>query len=235
MNIENKLLVCDFDGVLIDSELIGCRIWSDMLGGVGAPVSVEAMLNDYTGKSGPQICVQIEKDFGYKLPDGFLDTVNERVETLFETQLKAMPRALETLAGLNMAKCIASGSRPERLFQCLRVTKLDALFNRSNVFSSHEVKRGKPAPDVFLYAAEKTGFRPSDCIVLEDSVAGVQAGLAAGMTVLGFTGGSHCTPFRIESLKKAGACLLFDDFAALPDVLSRLPDVTGSPSSAMRK
>lgn len=235
MNIEKKLLICDFDGVLIDSELIGCRIWSDMLGAVNAPVSVEAMLNDYTGKSGPQICAQIEQDFGYKLPEGFLDTVNERVETLFEKQLKAMPRALETLNVLNMEKCIASGSRPERLFQCLRVTKLDALFDKSNVFSSHEVKRGKPAPDVFLYAAEKRGFIPSDCIVIEDSVAGVRAGLAAGMTVLGFTGGSHCTPFRIESLEKAGAYLLFDDFAALPEILSRLPDATESPTSATQK
>lgn len=228
MKIDNMLLVCDFDGVLIDSELIGCQIWSDMLGEVGAPVSVESMLNDYTGKSGPQICAQIESDFGYSLPDGFLDTVNERVETLFETQLKTVPNVLETLERLDMPMCIASGSRPERLFQCLRVTKLDSLFNKSNVFSSHEVKRGKPAPDVFLYAAEKMGFAPSSCVVLEDSVAGVQAGLAAGMTVFGFTGGSHCTPFRIDSLQKAGARLLFDDFSVLPELLSRLPDATES-------
>lgn len=235
MNIKDKLLICDFDGVLIDSELIGCQIWSEMLGAVGAPVSVESMLNDYTGKSGPQICAQIEKDYGYTLPSGFLDTVNECVETLFETQLRAMPGAAETLKSLEMSRCIASGSRPKRLFQCLRVTGLDSLFKESEVFSSHWVKRGKPAPDIFLYAAEKMGFPPDRCIVLEDSVAGVCAGLSAGMTVLGFVGGSHCTPFRVQSLKEAGANLLFDKFSDLPEILNRLPDATESRSSAKQR
>lgn len=121
------------------------------------------------------------------------------------------------------------------MFQCLRVTGLDSLFKESEVFSSHWVKRGKPAPDIFLYAAEKMGFPPDRCIVLEDSVAGVCAGLSAGMTVLGFVGGSHCTPFRVQSLKEAGANLLFDKFSDLPEILNRLPDATESRSSAKQR
>ena len=219
-----ELLICDFDGVLIDSELLGCRMWSDMLTALDMPVSVESMLNDYTGKSSPQICRQIENDYGYVLPSGFLDEVNRAVENLFETNLKAVEGVPETLEKIKMPLCIASGSRPERLFQCLRVTKLDRFFGRENVFSSHEVRHGKPAPDIFLYAAEKMNASADRCVVVEDSVSGVRAGKAAGMRVLGFAGASHCGPEHGRKLTTAGADLIFRDFSRLPEILNS-PDV----------
>lgn len=217
-----ELLIFDFDGVLIDSELLGCRLWSDMLTALDMPVSVESMLNDYTGKSGPQICRQIESDYGYVLPEGFLERVNRAVEDLFETKLKAVEGVPATLEKIKMPVCIASGSRPERLFQCLRVTKLNRFFGPANVFSSHEVRQGKPAPDIFLYAAEKMNASAARCVVVEDSVAGVRAGRAAGMCVLGFAGASHCGPEHAGKLTSAGAGLIFRDFSKLPEILDSL-------------
>lgn len=212
------LIVFDFDGVLIDSEILGCQTWSDCLAGHGIAVSLDEMLG-YTGRTGPVICKQIEHDFNCKLPGHFLEEVNEAVENLMEEKLQAVQGVHETLKKLDMPVCIASGSRPKRLFQCLRVADLERFFPDGTVFSAHEVKNGKPAPDLFLYAAAKMGKKPENCIVVEDSISGVKAGIAAGMPVFGFTGGSHCKPDHGEKLKNAGVCLTFGDFTQLPELI----------------
>lgn len=213
----NKLIIFDFDGVLIDSELLGCQVWSDCLKPY-ADVSLQAMLG-YTGRTGALICKMIEKDYRCTLPPDFLSHVNVAVEDLMERELLPVKGVLETLPKLTLPMCIASGSRPERLFQCVRVAHLTPYFNKGNTFSSHYVKNGKPAPDIFLYAAEKMGESAENCVVIEDSVSGVVGAKAAKMTVFGFTGGSHCAPDHGEKLKAAGADLTFGDFTKLPDLL----------------
>ena len=203
-----ELVIFDFDGVLIDSEVIGSTVWSGELKKAGFDVPASEILENYTGKSGRQICAQIEENHRKKLPHNFLDIVNVVVEEEMGRTLKAVPGAgelLEKLEAERIPVCIASGSRPERLFLCLKVTGLDAYFNEANVFSALLVKHGKPAPDIFLYAADKMGVSPEKCLVIEDSVAGVTAGVSAGMTVYGFTGGSHCAPNHADKLKAAGA------------------------------
>lgn len=212
------LIVFDFDGVLIDSEILGCQTWSDCLAGHGIAVSLDEMLG-YTGRTGPVICRQIEQDFNCTLPENFLEEVNEAVENLMEEKLQAVKGVHETLKKMNIPMCIASGSRPKRLFQCLRVADLERFFPEGTVFSAHEVKNGKPAPDLFLYAAEKMGKKPENCIVVEDSISGVRAGNAAGMPVFGFTGASHCKPDHGDRLKEAGVRLTFDDFTKLPELI----------------
>ena len=167
-----KMIIFDCDGVLIDSELIGCRVWSDCLKPY-ADVSVEAMLG-FTGKTGTLICKQIEEGYGCRLPENFLDEVNVAVENLMEKVLLPVKGVPETLPRLTLPMCIASGSRPERLMKSLRKTGLEKFF-AGGVFSSYLVKNGKPAPDIFLYAAEKTGFEPADCLVVEDSVSGIDS------------------------------------------------------------
>lgn len=214
----NKLIIFDFDGVLIDSELLGCQVWSDCLKPY-ADVSLQAMLG-YTGRTGALICKMIEKDYRCTLPPDFLSHVNVAVEDLMERELLPVKGVLETLPKLTLPMCIASGSRPERLFQCLRVARLESFFDKSNTFSSHYVKNGKPAPDIFLYAAEKMGESAENCVVIEDSVSGVVGAKAAKMIVFGFTGGSHCAPDHGEKLKAAGADLTFGDFTKLPDLLA---------------
>jgi HAD superfamily hydrolase (TIGR01509 family) len=121
----------------------------------------------------------------------------------------------EVLEQLETPICVASGSTPERLKHTLEITDLYKFFNSENIFSSIYVKNGKPAPDIFLHAAQKMGVAPKDCIVIEDSFNGVKAGKAANMTVLGFFGGSHCYEGYEKRLKESGADKTFNSMSQL--------------------
>ena len=223
MSLNFDLVIFDFDGVLVDSETMGCQVWSDVFARHGMNVPAKDIMDKYTGKTGTLICSLIEQEYGYHVPDGLLEEVNETTERVMSKELETVPGVLETLPLLPLRFCIASGSRPKRLNLCLDVTGLRQFFPSETVFSSHFVKNGKPAPDLFLYSAEKMGVSAQRCLVVEDSVSGVVAGKAAGMTVFGFLGGSHSTPERGIHLKENGADLLFDDFCRLPMLLENQP------------
>lgn len=214
-----ELIIFDFDGVLVDSETMGCQIWSDVFARHGMTVSAQDIMEKYTGKTGTLICSLIEKEYGYHIPDGFLDEVNETTEEIMAKELKTVPGVLETMPNLSVPVCIASGSRPKRLNMCLDVTGLRRFFPDKTVFSSHFVKNGKPAPDLFFFAADKMGVSAKKCLVIEDSSSGIIGAKAAGMKVFGFIGASHCTPERGCRLLESGADLLFDDFTKLPELL----------------
>lgn len=222
MNSDIDLIIFDFDGVLVDSETMGCQIWSDVFARHGMNVPAKDVMEKYTGKTGTLICSLVEQDYGYRIPEGFLDEVNETTESVMVKELKTIPGVLETLPLLSVPVCIASGSRPKRLNMCLDVTGLRAFFPEDTVFSSHFVKNGKPAPDLFFYAAEKMRAAPDKCLVIEDSSSGVIGAKVAGMKVFGFLGGSHCTPERGVQLTENGADLLFDDFTKLPELLEKI-------------
>ena len=213
------LIIFDFDGVLVDSETMGCQIWSDVFAKHGMTVPARDIMEKYTGKTGTLICSLVEEEYGYHIPDGFLDEVNETTESIMIRELKTIPGVLETLPMLSIPMCIASGSRPKRLNMCLDATGLRPWFPDETVFSSHFVKNGKPAPDLFFYAAERMKVQPDKCVVIEDSTSGIIGAEAAGMHVYGFIGGSHCTPERGRQLTQSGAELLFDDFTKLPTLL----------------
>ena len=215
-----KLIIFDFDGVLVDSETMGCQIWSDVFARHGMTVSARDMMDKYTGKTGTLICSLVEKEYGYHIPEGFLDEVNKATESVMARDLKTVSGVLETMPKLRLPICIASGSRPKRLNLCLDVTGLRRYFPAQTVFSAHFVKNGKPAPDLFLYAAEKMNVPPESCLVIEDSTSGIIGAKAAGMRVFGFIGASHCTPERGKQLVESGAELLFDDFTRLPELLN---------------
>lgn len=129
-----------------------------------------------------------------------------------------MPGADAALSAIHALKCVASSSHHERIALALRVTGLAHHFGDA-VFSSTMVERGKPAPDLFLHAAKAMGVEPAHCIVVEDSVAGVAAGKAAGMAVIGFTGGSHCGPDHRHLLVTAGADRVIHDMSELPQAV----------------
>ena len=213
------LIIFDFDGVLVDSETMGCQIWSDVFAKHGMTVSAQDIMEKYTGKTGTLICSLVEQEYGYHIPDGFLDEVNETTEEIMSRELKTVAGVLETMPKLYVPVCIASGSRPKRLNMCLDVTGLRRWFPDETVFNSHCVKNGKPAPDLFFYAAEKMKVSPEKCLVIEDSTAGIIGAKAAGMKAYGFIGASHCTPERGRQLIENGADLLFDDFTKLPELL----------------
>ncbi len=218
---EYGLIIFDNDGVLSDSEKTGCEIWVEELQKNGIRISFGDFVSSYNGQKAETVLAALERRFGKKIPADFVSVVEDETERRMRESLLPVKGVLETLPLLHLPMCIASGGRPSRLKTSLSVTGLDRFFTAENTFSSYLVKNGKPAPDIFLYAADKTGFSPSDCLVVEDSVSGIVGAKAAGMTAFGFIGGSHCTPERGTLLKKAGADFVFDDFTRLPDLLDQ--------------
>ncbi|MFE9608232.1 HAD family hydrolase [Streptomyces sp. NPDC006012] len=209
------LVIFDNDGVLVDSEPISNRLLADYLTELGHPTSYEDSLRDYMGAAMHRVHDLVAKRTGQRLPDDFDDVFHTRVFAAFERELKPIGGAvsvLEKLAADGVPYCVASSGSHERIRVGHRTTGLDRWFDQSRIFSAQDVGRGKPAPDLFLYAAERMGVAPGRCVVVEDSPLGVQAAVAAGMDVYGFT--AMTPPERL-----AGAGRLFSDMGELLDLL----------------
>jgi HAD superfamily hydrolase (TIGR01509 family) len=211
------LLIFDCDGVLVDSESLSCRIDAEFLSEIGIPYTAEEIARQFLGVSLKTMIARIEAERGCRLPDDFSERLNRILFARFETDLKPIEGVRDAILSLPYPRCVASSSVPERIALSLRITGLSDLFD--DIFSSTQVPRGKPAPDLFLHAASNMKARPEDCLVIEDSVAGVQAALAAGMRVIGFTGGGHCGPEHAEKLRQAGAPLVLQRMSQLPDAV----------------
>ncbi|MBA1158317.1 HAD family hydrolase [Microvirga mediterraneensis] len=197
------LMIFDCDGVLVDSEPLSCRIDAEVLTACGVPYTADAVAREFTGVSIKDQISRIESERGIRLPEDFTERLNRTLFARFETDLKPTEGVREAILSLPYPRCVASSSIPERIALSLRVTGLSDLFD--DIFSSTQVARGKPAPDLFLHAARRMSTAPDHCLVVEDSIAGVQAATAAGMRVIGFTGGGHCGPDHGEKLRQAGA------------------------------
>ncbi|MFJ6838719.1 HAD family hydrolase [Streptomyces sp. NPDC091209] len=209
------LIIFDNDGVLVDSEPISNTLLATYLTELGHPTSYEDSLRDYMGSAMHRIHDLVLERTGRRLPDDFDDVFHARVFAAFERELKPVPGAgqvLEKLAADGVPYCVASSGSHERIRVGHRTTGLDRWFDEDRIFSSQDVGRGKPAPDLFLHAAERMGVRPERCAVVEDSPLGVRAANAAGMDVYGFTA---MTPAD----RLSGATQLFSDMGELTDLL----------------
>jgi len=215
-----ELVIFDCDGVLVDSEPISARVMADALSEIGYPVTAADCIARYTGISMAAVTAMIENDWGRPLPDGFVDGVRQRDFEAFAAELEPVAGVESVLDRLEIAKCVASSGAPEKIRFTLTATGLIEHFE-PHLFSSREVVHGKPASDLFLYAAREMGTEPDSCVVIEDSVAGVQAGRAAGMRVLGFTGGGHAGPRMRAPLLDAGADAVFDRMEKLALLLGQ--------------
>jgi HAD superfamily hydrolase (TIGR01509 family) len=213
------LVIFDCDGVLIDSEIIACRVDAECLTEIGFPTTAAFIQERFVGVSSRTMFEHLEKAHGRPLPGNFPDMLKQRLDTAFEHELEPIAGVADLLPALGIKVCVASSSQPERLRHTLGLTGLWPHFD-PHVFSATMVRNGKPAPDLFLYAADRMGVAPRQCVVVEDSTAGVTAGVAAGMRVLGFTGGSHCGPDHGVRLRAAGADAVFDDMRQLPAMLA---------------
>jgi HAD superfamily hydrolase (TIGR01509 family) len=213
------LVIFDCDGVLIDSELLSIRADQECLAECGIEMSVEDILERYTGIGFAGMVADIEARHG-PLPPDFAERHGKRLWPLFERELTAIPGIVEVLDSLICQTCVASSGRPERLKHALSIVGLYDRFH-PHIFSAVEVTRGKPAPDLFLHAAARMGVMPADCVVIEDSVPGVVAAVAAGMRVIGFIGASHCRPDDAARLAAHGAAPVIDDMAKLLPILAQ--------------
>jgi HAD superfamily hydrolase (TIGR01509 family) len=213
------LVIFDCDGVLVDSEVVAARVLARELAAVGFPLTAEECIARYTGVSMPSMFARIEEQWGRRLPADFVERVRAADAEAFAAELRAVPGVQEMLPTLAYAKCVASSGRLAKMRLSLTLTGLMPFFEPQQLFSAEMVAHGKPAPDLFLLAAERMHAAPAQCIVIEDSQAGVTAALAAGMRVLGFAGGSHCAPGYEAMLRAAGAPQVFTEMTRLPRLL----------------
>jgi HAD superfamily hydrolase (TIGR01509 family) len=209
-----ELTIFDCDGVLIDSEHPAVRADVACLAEDGIVLTEAEILGTYVGISVAGMVADLERRYGRTVAGDFAERHHTRLRAIFEAELQAMPGIGAVLDAWPGARCVASSSTPARLRHALGLVGLYDRF-APHIFSAVQVAHGKPAPDLFLYAAARMGVDPDSCVVIEDSLAGVEAAVAAGMRVIGFTGGSHCLPGHTARLSERGAAQVVDDMARL--------------------
>ena len=220
------MIIFDCDGVLIDSERIAADVIARELSDLGIAITADTLLERFSGVPDREMRRILTLESGVAIPPEHA----ERTHALMLGQCKAPGEALgipgihaclDAIQGVRI--CVASSSLPQWIEQNLRQVRLWDYF-APHVFSAAQVKRGKPAPDLFLLAAERMNVAPGECLVIEDSTAGIQAAVAAGITAIGFAGGCHCGPAHADRLHRAGAQTVFATMPALTDyLLSRRP------------
>ncbi len=208
------LLIFDCDGVLVDSEVLAVEAFVQVLNEAGVPVTT-AMVEQCFGMKQTDLLLRMAEETGHDIPDSVAHDLWPATRAAFEQRLGPMPGVERFLQAVGpVRRCVASSSNPERIEASLALTGLKPLFGDA-VFSSHQVARGKPAPDLFLFAATSMDADPGRCVVIEDSKFGIEGARAAGMTAFGFTGGSHIAPGHDAELTTAGASAVESTWDAL--------------------
>ena len=200
-----ETLIFDCDGVLVDSEIVAEATLVQQLGQLLPDIPEDVALRQALGMTTAAILAQLERQSMHLLPADALERIDGAIEARLAEELSAVEGVAETLARIELPLAIVSNSRRRRVLASLAVTGLDARLGEVPLFTADEVERPKPAPDLYLLAARRLGRAPGDCLVVEDSVSGVTAAHAAGMTVIGFTGASHIEAGHAERLHQAGA------------------------------
>lgn len=208
-----ELIIFDCDGVLVDSERITNQVFAEMLNEIGIRMTLDDMFEHFVGRSMDQCIGLVSELLGHKPPDDFVEVYRLRSKAALESSLTVVPGIVEALNEIEFSYCVASSGDHDKMRTTLGIVGLLPRFE-GKLFSVTEVERGKPAPDVFLYAAHKNNVEPSACIVIEDTPTGVTAGVAAGMKVYGY---SALTP--AARLLEAGAHRVFDNMLELPSLI----------------
>ncbi|MER9130482.1 HAD family hydrolase [Mesorhizobium sp. M0768] len=217
-----ELVIFDCDGVLVDSEMLSVSALLEMIALAGGNVSEDIAYEHFLGKSMKSVREILASDFGLDLTEQHLTEMRSELMRRFREELKPMPGIAQVLPRLGVPCCVASSGTLERIRYALDVTGLLGLLE-PHLFSAAMVARGKPAPDLFLHAADKMRAAPRNCLVVEDSPAGIEAARAAGMCVLAFTGGSHTgNPALKARLASSEPDFIFADMLQLPDLIAGL-------------
>jgi len=206
------LIIFDCDGVLVDSEVLSCRCLSKVLASYGIDLGLDQALDLFLGRSMTAV-VEHYAALGRPIPEQFSAELTAGVRAAITSSLGPIEGVSSVLEGLQIPHCVASSSDIDRVSLSLSLTGLAPHFN-NGLYTSQMVERGKPAPDLFLHAAERMQADPRRTLVIEDSISGVAAGKAAGMTVWGFVGGSHYQSRDGKAiLREAGADRVFGRMA----------------------
>jgi HAD superfamily hydrolase (TIGR01509 family) len=214
MPVAWELVIFDCDGVLVDSEPIAVRVEAGILARLGMTMSEAEIVERFVGRSPSVMRGAIEAHLGHRLPHGWDEEFDHLYAAAYEAELEPVVGITEALDEIALPTCVASSSEPDSLHHKLELVGLHERF-AGRIFSATEVRDGKPAPDLFLYAAERMGARPEGCVVVEDSRYGVEAARAAGMDVLAYAG--SVTPGAVLQGERT---TVFDDMRRLPSLLA---------------
>ena len=207
-----KCIIFDCDGTLVDSEEVTNEIIAEMAGELGITMTGDEATATFGGKTLDAVLYKMRELSGKEIPDDWLPRLIKRVSEAWKTELNPVNGVRELLENLNISICVASNGEPIHVNQSLEMTGLRGFFD-GNIFCASDVGVPKPAPDLFLYAAKKMGFKPEQCIVIEDSISGVMAANRAKIKVYGLV--KMCSA---EELENAGA-IPFTNMRNLPALL----------------
>jgi len=217
-----ELVIFDCDGVLVDSEALSVKALLGMIALAGGDVSEDTAYEHFLGKSMKSVREILGSDFGVEITDQHLTAMRVELMRKFREELKPMPGIAQVLPRLGVPVCVASSGTLDRIRYALDITGLLGLLE-PHLYSAAMVAKGKPAPDLFLHAAASMRAHPQQCVVVEDSPAGIAAARAAGMRVLAFTGGTHAgNPALKARLASSEPDFIFADMLQLPDLIAGL-------------
>ncbi|AZO05984.1 MULTISPECIES: HAD family phosphatase [unclassified Mesorhizobium] len=219
------LVIFDCDGVLVDSEIIAARVEAELLTSAGFEISAEEISETYAGLTFKDIMLRLEEKSHIPFQASLIDRAEELVDRKLRSDVRIIDGAREAVAAVTAPRAVCSNSRTERVEFMLEKVRLLPFF-AGRIFSGLDIpsKKTKPAPDVFLYAAEKLGANPKNTFVIEDSVHGIAGARAAGMRVIGFTGAGHSYPGHADALTEAGAETVIRRWAELNSTIAALSE-----------
>ena len=207
-----KCVIFDCDGVLVDSEVIGNKVFADMANELGAHIDLDYAIKHFKGGFFQNSVDHISKLIDSDIPDTFEDDYRKRSFEAFETGIKPIEGVKELLSKLSIPFCVASSGPENKIRFNLELTGLLAHFE-SNIFSCYTIKKWKPDPSVFLWAAEAMGFKPNECVIIEDSISGVRAAKEGGFDVFGYSAHDYNNELKAEATKT------FNDMSSLIDMI----------------
>ena len=215
------MLIFDCDGVLVDSEIISNSVDAELLAEIGINISAASLIAEYSGRPKREIWADLAAKWQVNIPAGLMQRAYASIMARYPRELQAIPGVIELIDKLQVPFAVASSSEMDKLRYSLDLVGMLKLFE-PNIFSATQVAKGKPAPDLFLLAAQRMGFIPEQTLVIEDSRPGVEGALAAGMRVIGFTGAKHSYPNHEQILIKTGAERAF---ASMTEILKYLQEL----------
>jgi HAD superfamily hydrolase (TIGR01509 family) len=213
--VKPACIIFDCDGVLVDSEVIGVKLLLDMAAPYGVTMPLDEAVETFSGIHLKEGLKLLQSMASSPFPEDFEQDFRKRSYEVFKTEMKPVRGVQAVLDGLTIPYCVASSGPVEKMKLNLTVTGLIGYFE-NRMYSGYEINSWKPDPGIFLYAAQQMGYKPSQCVVIEDSMAGVQAGVKGGFKVFGYA-----KPFNGKELEKEGA-VIFHDMQELPGLINSL-------------
>jgi HAD superfamily hydrolase (TIGR01509 family) len=211
-------LICDCDGVLVDSEIIADRVMLDVLTETFPGIDFKPSVKTAFGQQTSRFLAGLETKFGMTMPPDFVNTIEARVSVELARSVSPIAGVRSALERCGLPVAVVSNSRMERVRASVRRAGLDEIVG-DRVFSAQQVARPKPYPDVYLFAADTLGVDPSRCLVVEDSIAGLTAARAAGMKTIAFIGASHIPSGYAQVLHETGITRIMAHMDELPGLV----------------